>query len=262
MIKQWSAWMFWLATLALCGLMVGCAGFKPDTLLPVTVVPSPNFDDRRPVMVVIHYTSNDDAVHSLNTLTSPERRVSAHYLIERSGKLNQLVPESKRAWHAGQSYWAGVGDVNSASIGIELDNNGQEPYAEAQMETLLALLQDLRVRYRIATPNFVGHSDVAPGRKIDPGPYFPWEKLAGYGFGLWCGPSDMGVELGDKSDPPDMAQALSMLGYDPRVPEASLQAFRWHYLSDGNGVVTEDRSRDGPVIACLAAKKIGQRFAK
>jgi N-acetylmuramoyl-L-alanine amidase len=211
-------------------------------------------------MVVLHYTSNDDAAHSLNTLTSAERqqRVSAHYLIERSGKLIQLVPEHKRAWHAGQSYWAGVEDVNSASIGIELDNNGHEPYAAPQIETLLALLQDLRVRYRISSFNFVGHSDVAPGRKIDPGPYFPWAYLAGYGFGYWCPPSVGAGGVETTSDAPGMSQILVLLGYDPRTPEASRQAFRLHYLSDGQGLVTEDPTREAYVAACLASKKTGQ----
>ena len=254
--------LFKALCLALCGLVVGCASFRPDTALPVTVVPSPNFDERRPVMVVIHYTSNEDAVHSLNTLTSPERRVSAHYLIERTGKLIQLVPEQKRAWHAGQSYWAGVGDVNSASIGIELDNNGQESYTEPQIETLLALLQDLRVRYRIASSNFVGHSDVAPGRKIDPGPYFPWEKLADYGFGLWCEPAESGDMTNAALEIPDMGPLLTVLGYDPRTPDASKQAFRLHYLSDGSGMIHEDPVVEYRIASCLFAKKTGQGLPK
>ena len=132
----------------LCGALVGCASFKPDSTLPLSVVPSPNADERRPSLVVIHYTSNDDAAHSLKTLTSPERRVSAHYLISREGALYQMVPELRRAWHAGQAYWAGITDVNSASIGIELDNNGTEPYDEAQLATLQTLLQDQTVLWR------------------------------------------------------------------------------------------------------------------
>lgn len=238
-------------------LLAGCASFKPDTSLPVTVVASPNLDDRRPSMVVIHYTSNDAASQSLNTLTSPERRVSAHYLIARDGKLYQLVPEHKRAWHAGQSYWAGFTDVNSASIGVELDNNGQEPYDDAQVQTLESLLQDLRVRYRIRSANFVGHSDVAPGRKIDPGAYFPWQRLAVSGIGLWC--TDPAAE----SDvvPLSLPAMLAMLGYDPRLPDASREAFERHYLSDAHGAITRgDDDLARRTAYCVLKLKMGQNF--
>jgi len=237
--------------LLLAGFLVGCAGFKADTALPVTVVPSPNLDDRRPSMVVIHYTSNDTAAHSLNTLTSPERRVSAHYLIARDGTLYQLVPENRRAWHAGQSYWAGLTDVNSASIGIELDNNGQEPYPEAQLKTLESLLQDLRARYRIQSENVVGHSDVSPGRKIDPGPYFPWQRLASTGLGLWC------KNLPDEMTPIpwSLTAMLVVLGYDPRVPDASRDAFARRYLSDGQGSFHEDTALATRTAYCLIQQK-------
>lgn len=237
--------------LLLAGLLFGCAGFKADTALPVTVVPSPNLDDRRPSMVVIHYTSNDTAAHSLNTLTSPERRVSAHYLIARDGTLYQLVPESRRAWHAGQSYWAGLTDVNSASIGIELDNNGQEAYDEAQLKTLEGLLQELRVRYRIKSENIVGHSDVSPGRKIDPGPYFPWQRLAASGLGLWCvNPPDALTPI-----PWSLPVMLVMMGYDPRLPEASRDAFARHYLSDGQGGFSDDAGLATRTAYCLIQQK-------
>lgn len=238
----------------LCGALVGCASFKPDSTLPLSVVPSPNADERRPSLVVIHYTSNDDAAHSLNTLTSPERRVSAHYLISREGALYQMVPESRRAWHAGQAYWAGITDVNSASIGIELDNNGTEPYDEAQLATLQALLQDLRVRYRIPAANFVGHSDVAPGRKIDPGAYFPWQQLAASGFGLWCTSAAETTE----PVPISMPVMLTLLGYDPRLPDASREAFRLHYLSDGNGGLSDDDALAQRMAYCLLKQKTGQ----
>jgi len=241
-------------SMAVCSLLVGCVSFKPDTTLPATVVASPNADERRPSLVVIHYTSNDDAAHSLNTLTSPERRVSAHYLISRDGALYQLVPESRRAWHAGQAYWAGVTDVNSVSIGIELDNNGSEPYDEAQLVTLQALLQDLRVRYRIPAANFVGHSDVAPGRKIDPGAYFPWQRLAASGFGLWCS----SVPEPTESAPTSLPTMLTLLGYDPRLPDASREAFRSHYLADGQGGQSGDDALAQRVAYCLVKKKTGQ----
>ena len=235
----------------LAALVGGCAGFRPDTSLPVTVVPSPNLDDRRPSMIVLHYTSNTSAAHALNTLTDPDRKVSAHYLIARDGTLYQLVPENMRAWHAGQSYWAGITDVNSGSIGIELDNDGQTPYDPAQISTLEALLQDLRVRYRIRAENIVGHSDVSPGRKIDPGLYFPWKQLAASGFGIWCQQvPDAGTPI-----PWSLPAMLLMLGYDPRLPEASQLAFARHYLSDGHGSIANDPDLAARMAYCLVQQK-------
>jgi len=143
----------------------------------------------------------------------PQREVSAHYLIARDGRIYYLVDELARAWHAGESAWGGNRDLNSASIGIELDNNGEEPYAEAQIAALLALLADLTARWSIPAANVLGHGDVAPGRKVDPGALFPWRRLAAAGFGLWCDPP---------YDPPpaglDDASLLAALGYDVSVP--------------------------------------------
>ena len=133
--------------------------------LAVERVESPNFDARRPNLVVIHHTTNSTLDTALDTLTSPERKVSAHYLIGREGRIVQLVDEGQRAWHAGRSWWGGMTDVNSASIGIELDNDGSEPFADTQIDALLALLADISARYPIPAANYVGHADVAPGRK-------------------------------------------------------------------------------------------------
>ncbi len=230
--------------------LVGCVSFKPDTALPVTVVASPNQDVRRPTMVVIHYTSNDDVEHSLDTLTSAVRKVSAHYLIDRQGRLYQLVPEERRAWHAGQSYWAGESDINSRSIGIELDNNASEPFDERQISTLLNLLQDIQTRHRIKPANIVGHSDVAPGRKVDPGVYFPWRRLAASGFGLWCESPEAVTESSETIE-----MLLTALGYDPRIPEASRLAFKSHYLNNGDGVIADDRSLEIKIAQCLYEQK-------
>lgn len=235
------------ASLSLSFLLLGCVSFKADTSLPATVIASPNFDMRHPTMVVIHYTSNDDADRSIETLTSPIRKVSAHYLIDNQGKLYQLVPENQRAWHAGQSYWAGNSDINSTSIGIELDYTGKDPYEEAQIRTLIALVNDIQARHRIKSANIVGHSDVAPGRKIDPGPYFPWKRLAGSGIGIWCNdPSETNVK-----DGVEITAQLARLGYDPRTPEKSRYAFRTHYLSDGNGEVKTDDVAESKTAQCL-----------
>ena len=242
----------------LFGLLVvflaGCASFQPDTSLPARVVASPNHDARQATMVVIHYTTNEDVDHSLNTLTSSLRKVSAHYLIDAQGNLVQLVPENRRAWHAGQAYWAGVTDINSASIGIEIDNTGSGPFEEAQITTLLNLLTDLQTRHKIRAANVVGHADVAPGRKVDPGPYFPWRRLAQAGFGLWC---DKPVENPDAAV--DVNALLVALGYDPRLPESSRQAFREHYLANGDGSAVQDEALERGMAQCLLEQR--QRVA-
>ncbi len=201
-------------------------------------------------MVVIHYTTNDDAADSLQTLISPVRKVSAHYLIDRQGVLYQLVPESRRAWHSGQAYWAGVTDVNSASIGIEIDNAGNAPFEDAQIATLLNLLSDIQTRHKIRAANVVGHADVSPGRKVDPGPYFPWRRLAQAGFGLWC---DQPVT--DPDATVDVSALLVQLGYDPRLPDSSRAAFREHYLAKGDGTTVQDEALERAMARCLLEQR-------
>lgn len=205
---------------------------------------SPNFDARRPNFVILHHTSNDNAERALHTLTDPERRVSAHYLIGRDGQRYQLVDEGRRAWHAGESRWGGLSDLNSASIGIELDNNGAEPYPAVQIEALLQLLGELRTRHRIPVANILAHGDVAPGRKADPGTLFPWMELAGKGFGLWC---RQVPEAAPASFDPLLG--LRALGYDLRQPQAAIAAFRRHFLAEDNAAPLV--ARDAALIHCL-----------
>lgn len=215
----------WLAVAVL--LASACAQLPVYTALPVEVRPSPNVGERRPNYVIIHHTTNDTVDRALATLTDPKREVSAHYLIARDGRIIYLVDELKRAWHAGDSYWGGNRDLNSSSIGIELDNNGIEPFAEAQITMLIALLGDLKARWGIPAANVLGHSDVAPARKVDPGALFPWRRLAVAGFGLWCDPP---------FDPPpagvDDATLLSALGYDVMVPWSAVAAFKRHWAPE------------------------------
>lgn len=231
-------------------LLSGCASFQPDTTLPTTVIASPNQDARQATMVVIHYTTNDDAADSLQTLTSPVRKVSAHYLIDRQGGLYQLVPENRRAWHAGQAYWAGVTDINSVSLGIEIDNAGNAPFDEAQIATLLNLLADIQTRHKIRAANVVGHADVSPGRKVDPGPYFPWRRLAQAGFGLWCD-----QPVADPDATVDVSALLVQLGYDPRLPDSSRAAFRVHYLAKGDGSTVQDEALERGMARCLLEQR-------
>lgn len=146
--------------------------------------PSPNFDERSaPIsMIVLHYTGMQDAASAIQRLCDPEAKVSSHYLVTEDGQVLRLVDESKRAWHAGRSRWRGITDVNSASVGIEIVNPGHEfgyrPFPEEQIDALIPLVHGIKERYGITRGNVVGHSDVAPARKQDPGELFPWYRLA------------------------------------------------------------------------------------
>ena len=193
---------------------------------------SPNCDARTlPVtMAVIHYTEMQSAEEAIARLRDPEAKVSAHYLISREGEVTRLVPEDLRAWHAGVSYWRGIRDVNSASVGIELDHPGHRygyvPFPDAQFEALVPLLARIVKTHGIPRANVVGHSDVAPQRKIDPGELFPWERLAEYGL---CLPAP-GIELGDPFDNDGAFYlALERFGYDITDWHKAVEAFqrRW-----------------------------------
>lgn len=145
---------------------------------------SPNFDERSlPIsIIVIHYTGMIDGPSAIDRLSSPDSGVSSHYVVSEDGTVTVLVPEDKRAWHAGRSYWRGIVDVNSASIGIEIVNPGVEygyrPFPDEQIDSVIRLIHGIKDRYNITRGNIVGHSDVAPARKQDPGELFPWERLA------------------------------------------------------------------------------------
>lgn len=214
--------------------------------------PSPNFDQRRPNFVILHQTTNDNAATALATLTDPQRKVSAHYLIGRDGAVMQLVDEASRAWHAGESWWGGSTDLNSASIGIELDNTGDEAFAEAQIVALLVLLDELRTRYRIPAPNFLAHGDIAPARKVDPGRLFPWQRLAMEGFGLWCETPPAAAPFGF-----DSMLGLQALGYDIAAPAAARQAFRRHFTA--SEVDAELASGEQDLLHCLLQKKVSSK---
>ena len=225
--------------------LASCAPLPQRASVPTLWQPSPNFGERLPTFVVIHYTGADSTSAAVRTLTSRQSQVSAHYLISRDGTIVQLVDERSRAWHAGESRWGALVDLNSASIGIELDNDGRSAYPQTQVDALLSLLSDLRQRYRLPAANFLGHSDVAPRRKLDPGPLFPWRTLAASGFGLWCDPPYL--------EPPpafDPIVGLRALGYDTRQPEAALSAFRARYMPDAPA--TDPAERDRALIHCLA----------
>ncbi|QND79427.1 N-acetylmuramoyl-L-alanine amidase [Pseudoxanthomonas mexicana] len=214
-----------LAVAALTVLLAACAHSGPRNPL-ATWVPSKNFDERRPVVIVLHYTEQDSVEQSLDTLRSRNSggRVSSHYLLGKDGKIYQLVSDAKRAWHAGAGRWGAITDVNNASIGIEIDNDGKSPFPDAQIDSLIVLLRDLTTRLRIPPTQIIGHSDLAPTRKIDPGPLFPWKRLHDAGFGLW--PADA------TQDPPagfDPWLALQAIGYSIDNRADTVRAFHHRF---------------------------------
>lgn len=213
----------WAPAMAL--LIGACAPMPERVGYPSTWVESPNFNMRRPSYVVLHHTTNDTAEQALTTLTDPLREVSSHYLVARDGRIFQLVDERSRAWHAGRSRWGSDADLNSSSIGIELDNNGREPFPSVQIDALLQLLGDIKSRYRIRTENFLAHADVAPGRKVDPSAWFPWRELARHGFGLWCEPPLPTAPFGF-----DAELGLQALGYDLARREAAIASFKLRFV--------------------------------
>ena len=195
-------------------------------------VPSPNWNERKlPVtMVVLHYTGMESGEAALDRLCDPAAEVSAHYMIDEDGTVTALVDEAKRAWHAGRSSWRGITDVNSASVGIELVNPGHEfgyrPFPDAQIEALLPLLADIVKRHNIPRANVVGHSDVAPARKEDPGELFPWELLARHRLCLPTPKLSMRLLYDNEAA---FFLALERFGYDISDQEAAVRAFqrRW-----------------------------------
>ena len=224
--------------------------FPPDAKIVSAVVPAVNREARRglahPDMLVLHYTGMRSAAKAVEWLACAESRVSCHYVIDEAGMVTQLVPESERAWHAGVSSWHGVTDLNSASIGIEIQNPGHEmgyhDFPDAQIAAVIALSLDIVRRQNMPAARVLAHSDIAPHRKIDPGEKFPWARLAAAGVGHWTSPSpvrdtDLGLGLGDGGAGVATAQGwLACYGYDvPRdghfglETERVVRAFQRHF---------------------------------
>jgi len=201
----------------------------------VIETPSPNFDERQlPIsMLVLHYTGMPDAASAIGWMANPESKVSAHYVVTEEGDVVRMVDEDKRAWHAGRSYWRGITDVNSASVGIEIVNPGHEwgyrPFPWTQMEALIPLVHDIVTRHRISRGNVVGHSDVAPARKQDPGELFPWAQLARLRLALPRPTRNLMDPLWSDST---FMLALERFGYDITHPVAAVTAFQRRFRPD------------------------------
>lgn len=204
-------------------------------IIQCAYVPTVNFGLRKPNFVIIHHTAQDSIQQTINTFIAEKTQVSAHYVIARDGKMVQMLNDDLRSWHAGNSKWGAITDMNSISLGIELDNNGNEPFTAAQIESLLQLLAKIKTVYKIPASNFIGHADVAPKRKTDPSVLFPWKLLSDKGFGLWYNnPEDT---------PPadfDIENALRRIGYDTSDLSSAIVAFKRHFVqNDVSPIITD-----------------------
>lgn len=199
-----------------------------------------NFNLRKPNYVIIHHTAQNSTEQTLKTFTTVKTQVSAHYVIGRDGATYQMLNDYLRAWHGGAAKWGNVTDINSSSIGIELDNNGFEPFSDLQINSLLGVLANLKKNYNIPAANFIGHSDIAPGRKVDPNVSFPWKKLAENGYGLWQD-TLITEEVPEAFNP---LEALRIIGYDIKNPENAVKSFQLHFVQkEITGILNEEEKK-------------------
>ena len=207
-----------------------------SVVLPPYAVGTINFDLRKPNFVIIHHTAQNSCEQTLKTFTVERSKVSAHYVICEDGTVHHMLNDYLRAWQAGVSRWGNNTDINSSSIGIELDNNGYEQWPDVQIVSLLKLLDTLKKKYSIPAANFIGHSDIAPKRKVDPNVFFPWQRLAQRGFGNWYDDTTNVVI------PPSFNHllALRLVGYDMADTTAAIRAFKRHFLQDTLGRVLNE----------------------
>ena len=208
-----------------------------------------NFDLRKPNFVVIHHTAQNSCEQTLKTFTLERTKVSAHYVICKDGTVHHMLNDYFRAWHGGIAKWGNNSDINSSSIGIEIDNNGFEPFEPQQINSLLNLLATLKNKYKIPVSNFIGHGDIAPKRKVDPNINFPWVTLAQNGYGVWFNPSSA-ITLQNNISVP---YALALIGYDVQDTTAAMLAFKRHFRQDSTATINEE---DKSVIAQIIQHKL------
>ena len=197
-----------------------------------------NFTMRRPNFVIIHHTAQNSCDSTLRTFTLPRTAVSAHYVICREGRVHHMLNDLLRAHHAGLGKWGSVTDMNSSSIGIEIDNNGSEPFTEQQITSLLQLLERVKQAYNIPQANFIGHMDWAPGRKVDPSRYFSWRPLAEKGFGYWYDTTNVEVPVDFNA-----LQALRIIGYNINKPEIAIQSYKIHFVPQDTTRIINDADK-------------------
>lgn len=245
-------------------LMTACAS-APQRSPLAAWSPSPNHDVRQAQLIVLHHTQMGSFDVALATLKSENDhgKVSAHYLVAEDGRIVQLVDERARAWHAGVGRWGVLTDLNDASIGIELDNDGAEPFAEAQIVALIRLLDDLCTRLAIPRTAVIAHADLAPTRKADPSARFPWSRLAAAGFGEWPRADAPSAPAGF-----DPVLALALFGYDTADLPAALAAFRRRFRgldtaptpvgSNEGGIATLFDDEDRRLLFDLQQQRLGR----
>jgi N-acetylmuramoyl-L-alanine amidase len=191
-----------------------------------------NMGLRRPNFVIIHHTATNGFEEVINDFTTPGgREASSHYLICKDGTVYHMLNDLLRSHHAGESKWGNNTDLNSCSVGIEVVNNGYQPFTDEQMNSLTILLGRLKTTYKIPDANFLGHGDIAPTRKVDPNPQFPWKQLSEKGYGLWWDDTT-NVEVPDSFD---YLMGLRIIGYDISYPASAVAAFKRHFMQDGSG---------------------------
>ncbi len=198
-----------------------------------------NFNMRKPNFVVIHHTAQNSCDQTLKTFTLPRTAVSAHYVICKDGTVHHMLNDYLRAWHGGIGRWGNVNDLNSVSIGIEIDNNGFEAFTDPQMANLLVVLDSLKKKYAIPSANFIGHADIAPTRKNDPNVLFPWRMLADKGFGLWWSDTT-GIVVPAHFEP---LPALRTIGFDITDSSAVINTFNRKYLQQDKTRTLDERAR-------------------
>jgi N-acetylmuramoyl-L-alanine amidase len=237
------------------------SNFAPDSPVVACVVASPNHDERKAAadLILLHYTGMQDTEAALRRLCDPQAKVSCHYLVDERGRVVQLVPEMRRAWHAGISCWEGVTDINSRSVGIEIANPGHDfgypEFSAPQIEAVIALCRDVIDRLAIRPDRVLAHSDVAPHRKIDPGEKFPWRRLHEAGIGLWVEPAPGAAPQMDPAAIAGLQRALADYGYridptgtyDAETKEV-VAAFQRHFRPD-----RIDGIADGSTVQTLQA---------
>jgi N-acetylmuramoyl-L-alanine amidase len=242
--------------------------FPPDSRFVDEICPSPNHEPRRdvarPDILLLHYTGMSTTQAALERLCDPNARVSSHYLVFEDGRIIQLVPESRRAYHAGESSWERTTDINSRSIGIEIGNQGHDAgcpaFPDTQITAVIALCRDIVTRCSITPRHVLAHSDVAPLRKRDPGEGFPWARLAAAGVGLWVEPAPIetgnALRPGDRGDKvahlqrrlADYGYGITASGQYDDLTQEIVAAFQRHFrparvdgVADGSTVLTLDK---------------------
>jgi N-acetylmuramoyl-L-alanine amidase len=203
---------------------------------PSSWIGTTNFGMRKPNFVIIHHTAQNSCEQTLQTFTTAKSGVSAHYVICRDGTVHHLLNDYLRAWHAGIGSWGNDKDINSSSIGIELDNNGYDSFPPVQINSLLTVLDTLKRKYNIPGSNFIGHADIAPTRKSDPNVKFPWQLLSQNGYGIWYDDTT-NILLPDNFNP---LQALRIIGYSVRDTAAAIEAFKRHFEMQDSSRVLND----------------------